>query len=148
MTLKEYLRAHPIDPNFVFKPVATFSPVGDMIEFYWDEEPAYVEPIHGKDGWIVGEKIIGMKSGELCGVKVFGVTALTELARYKKLAEENLDKTADGMFVVETDKLYCPKCKGEVRQEYDICYCYSCGNPDSFGESPWPLFYSQTLAKV
>lgn len=69
-----------------------------------------------------------------------------EMERYKKLAE-HLDRTADGAFVVECLDLYCPKCGGKVRQEYDVCYCDDCPNPDSCNEPPLPLLYGSTLAR-
>lgn len=72
-----------------------------------------------------------------------------EWARVEKLLE-SLVRTADGAFVLECDKLYCPKCGGEVRQEFDVCYCDECVNPDDGGCPNWPplpLFYESCLSK-
>lgn len=72
---------------------------------------------------------------------------LKDLEHYRKLCEEHLDKTKDGHFVVECEKLYCPECGGEVEQQYHICYCWNCGNPDSYDEIPLPLSYTSCFAK-
>lgn len=74
---------------------------------------------------------------------------MSELERYRRLCEEHLEKTADGKFVVECDKLYCPKCGSEVRQDVHCCYCDECVNPDGGAwpyEPPLPLFYSLCLS--
>ncbi len=70
-----------------------------------------------------------------------------ERDHWRKLADENLEKTADGAFLVLCEHLYCPQCRGKVRQEYDLCYCDECGNPDCCQIPPLPLFYASTLAK-
>jgi hypothetical protein len=73
-----------------------------------------------------------------------------ELERYKKLAEDHLDKTADGFFVCECNELYCPNCREAVRQFPGLCYCDYCGNPDDGAwphKPPLPLSYTSTLAK-
>jgi hypothetical protein len=72
----------------------------------------------------------------------------TLLGRISKL-ESYLEKTADGMLVCEAERLYCPKCGGEVRSEYDLAYCDSCVNKDGGAwpyEPPLPLSYSMCLA--
>lgn len=57
-----------------------------------------------------------------------------------------IDQTADGVLVPDTNDLFCPNCGNVVRQEYDICYCDWCANPDDYGQPPLPLFYSACYA--
>lgn len=53
--------------------------------------------------------------------------------------ESYLDKTRDGLLVVECEILYCPKCGGEVELFPSVNYCCNCPNPDSGNEPPLPL---------
>lgn len=70
-----------------------------------------------------------------------------ELDEAKAIIAENLDHSADGVLLCRhAGPLYCPRCGGEVEQSFDICYCWECGNPDSYGEPPLPLSYYATFA--
>ena len=70
-----------------------------------------------------------------------------EIARLLKIINDNLERSADGVLLCMHDgPLYCPKCGDKVKQEHDLCYCWSCPNPDDYGEIPLPLFYSMVLA--
>ena len=55
---------------------------------------------------------------------------------------EMIEQTADGVLLPDTDRLFCPKCTGEVRLEYMNAYCDSCANPDGYDQPPLPLLFS------
>lgn len=62
---------------------------------------------------------------------------LEAVLKAAQLADEHLDKTADGEFVATCDKLYCPQCGGETEGHDTWCaYCWNCPNPDSGNEIP------------
>ena len=58
-----------------------------------------------------------------------------------------IDKTTDDKLVPEVEHFFCPKCNYEVRQEYNMCYCDECSNPDSNNCPPLPLFYTQCSSR-
>lgn len=72
---------------------------------------------------------------------------LRERDEARAIIAEQLDHSADGVLLCRHDgPLYCPVCSGEVEQTFDLCYCWNCGNPDSYGEPPLPLAYYSTFA--
>jgi len=71
-----------------------------------------------------------------------------ELARYRTLCDDHLDKTADGVFLVECDIVYCPQCGGKCEGGDSFgTYCWNCPNPDSGGDIPLPLGYGCCTSK-
>lgn len=67
--------------------------------------------------------------------------------RLADIIKTHLEHSADGVLLAtHQGPLYCPECGGKVEQQYDLCYCWDCGNPDDYGQVPLPLSYSSTLA--
>ncbi len=60
--------------------------------------------------------------------------AADEIDRLRRM----IDQTADGELLPDCEKLFCPRCAGEVKIEYDTCYCWNCSNPDSGEAEPSP----------
>jgi len=54
-----------------------------------------------------------------------------------------IDQTADGTLVPDCEQMFCPRCLGKLRLEYDIAYCDNCPNPDGCDKPPLPLLFSQ-----
>ena len=78
------------------------------------------------------------------------------LEHYRRELAENarlrgmIDQTADGALVPDCEEMYCPKCCGPLRLEYDIAYCDSCVNPDDGGSEnrpPLPLLFSSCYSR-
>lgn len=69
--LPEYLaKTGPPGP---FKPIPFFNREGQQIEWYWSDERAVCEWIH-VDGVAVGAVLRSIATGQVVGVKIFGVT--------------------------------------------------------------------------
>lgn len=67
MTFKEYIRSHPPGP---FKPKPLKNEDGNQIEWCWEDEDAYAEPIFADGVW-VGSLMKSMSTGKVVGVKIF-----------------------------------------------------------------------------
>jgi hypothetical protein len=63
---------------------------------------------------------------------------LDEIDRLRAMIEQ----TADDVLVPDCDRMFCPKCTGELRLEYDLAYCDSCVNPDGYDKPPLPLLFA------
>lgn len=65
-----------------------------------------------------------------------------ELEQEIERLRQMIDQTADGVLVPDCIDMFCPKCTGELRVEYDVAYCDSCVNPSGYNEPPLPLLFS------
>ena len=77
------------------------------------------------------------------------VDEITKLKARITQLESYMEKTADNKLVCECEKLYCPKCGQEVKQEPWNAYCWNCVNPDDGcwpNEIPLPISYGSCLS--
>ena len=79
MTVAEYLAAHPIDPDRVFKPVAWYNADGDQIEAYFDPAMAYAEQL---TPYI--SLFRSFETKEIVGVQIHGVEQLIATAEERR----------------------------------------------------------------
>jgi hypothetical protein len=89
--------------------------------------------------WATGPMCRNPEHQDACNMLL---RAADELDRLREMIEQ----TADGVLLPDTDRLFCPKCTGEVRQEHVNAYCDSCVNPDGYDQPPLPLFYSMCFS--
>jgi len=71
----------------------------------------------------------------------------SELSRYRTLCENHIGKTADGVFLCECEKFYCPQCGEPCEGDSVVAYCWNCDNPDDGGGIPLPLSWSSCTSK-
>ena len=64
------------------------------------------------------------------------------LAHEVKRLRDIIGTTEDDVLIPDCEHFFCPQCCEETRVVCGTAYCDNCGNPDSFGEPPLPLFLS------